>query len=64
MVKARREKFLTKTENLTWCTDSFAFTASNTDLLVCLACGEKVANNKKSNVERHFLNKHNAFVKK
>ena len=49
--------------NLSW-TDSFAFIASETGLPVCLLCNEKLANNKKSNVERHFLNKHNVFAEK
>ena len=29
-----------------------------------MLCNEKLANNKKSNVERHFLNKHNVFAEK
>ena len=49
--------------NPSW-TDSFAFIASKTGLPVCLLCDEKLANNKKSNVERHFLNKHNVFAEK
>lgn len=43
--------------NATWA-DSFASTADETGLPVCLICGEKLANNKKSNVARHFDNKH------
>uniref|UniRef100_A0A8D2J826 Uncharacterized protein n=1 Tax=Varanus komodoensis TaxID=61221 RepID=A0A8D2J826_VARKO len=49
--------------NGTW-VDSFAFTADETGLPVCLICGEKLANNKKSNVARHFQNKHTAFAEK
>ena len=45
-------------------TDSFAFIASETGLPVCLLCDENLANNKKSNVKRHFLNKHNVFAEK
>lgn len=33
-------------------------------LPVCLICGEKFANNEKSNVARHFQNKHTAFAEK
>lgn len=36
----------------------------NLDLPVCLICGEKLSNNKKCNVERHFKNKHSAFAEK
>ncbi|XP_039186129.1 general transcription factor II-I repeat domain-containing protein 2-like [Crotalus tigris] len=49
--------------NDTW-TYSFAFTTDKTGLPVCLICGEKLANNKKSNVARHFQNKHTAFAEK
>ena len=49
--------------NATWA-DSFAFTADETGLPVCLICYEKLANNKKSNVPRHFQNKHAAFAQK
>ncbi|KAF0022271.1 hypothetical protein F2P81_025470 [Scophthalmus maximus] len=49
--------------NSAW-TDTFAFTANNAGLPVCLICGEKLANNQKSNVERHFRNKHTAFAEK
>ncbi|KAM3848390.1 general transcription factor II-I repeat domain-containing protein 2-like [Vipera latastei] len=49
--------------NDTWA-DSFAFTPDKTGLPVCLICGEKLANNKKWNVARHFQNKHTAFAEK
>ena len=49
--------------NATWA-DSFAFTADETGLPVCLICYERLANNKKSNVPRHFQNKHAAFAQK
>uniref|UniRef100_A0A8C9ZDY1 SPIN-DOC-like zinc-finger domain-containing protein n=1 Tax=Sander lucioperca TaxID=283035 RepID=A0A8C9ZDY1_SANLU len=45
--------------NAKWA-DSYAFTADETGLPVCLICNEKLANNKKSNVARHFQNKHAA----
>ncbi|CAH2294051.1 general transcription factor II-I repeat domain-containing 2A-like [Pelobates cultripes] len=49
--------------NDTW-TESFAFSTDKTGLPVCLICGEKFANNKKSNIARHFQNKHTAFAEK
>ncbi|KAM4706621.1 general transcription factor II-I repeat domain-containing protein 2-like [Discoglossus pictus] len=49
--------------NDTW-TESFAFTTDKTGLPVCLIWGEKFANNKKSNIARHFQNKHTAFAEK
>ncbi|KAM9717454.1 general transcription factor II-I repeat domain-containing protein 2A-like isoform 1-T1 [Menidia menidia] len=52
-----------RTFNATW-TDHFAFTADETGSPVCLICGERLANNKKSNVERHFENKHSVFAKR
>lgn len=62
----RKEKYLkkkTRTSNTTWA-DSFAFIADETGLPVCLRCKEKLANNKKSNVARHFQNKHAAFTQR
>ena len=44
--------------------DSYAFTPDKTDSPVRLICGQKLANNKKSNVVRHFQNKHTAFAEK
>ena len=52
-----------RTFNASW-TNSFAFIVDKTGLPVCLICSEKLANNKKSNVERHFQNKHLSFVQK
>ena len=49
--------------NSAW-TDSFAFSTTDAGLPICLICGEKLANNKKCNVERHFQNKHSAFAEK
>ena len=52
-----------RTFNASW-TNSFAFIADKTGLPVCLICSEKLANNKKSNVERYFQNKHLSFAQK
>ncbi|KAL3976511.1 testis-expressed sequence 12 protein [Sarotherodon galilaeus] len=49
--------------NSAW-TYLFAFTANDAGLPVCLICGERISNNKKCNVERHFQNKHLAFAEK
>ena len=46
-----------RTFNALW-VDSFAYTANEADLSVCLMCNEKTK--KKSNVVRHFKNKHAA----
>ena len=43
---------------------SFAFTSHESGLPICLICGEKLANNKLSNVARHFNNTHKAFSEK
>ena len=61
--KKRKVSEENRTFNATWA-DSFAFTPDETGLPVCLICGEKLANNKKSNVVRHFQNKHTAFAEK
>ena len=52
-----------KTFNDAW-VDSFAFTSNESGLPICLICGEKLANNKLSNVARHFNNTHKAFDEK
>ena len=44
-------------------THSYAFAANSTGFAVCLICHENLSNNKKSNIERHFLNKHDSFAK-
>ncbi|CAI5687214.1 general transcription factor II-I repeat domain-containing protein 2B [Oreochromis niloticus] len=49
--------------NSAW-TYLFAFTGNNAGLPVCLICGERISNNKKCNVERHFQNRHLAFAEK
>ena len=46
------------------CTNSFAFIAYKAGLPVCSVRNENFANNKKSNVERHFQNKHLWFAQK
>ncbi|XP_072893486.1 general transcription factor II-I repeat domain-containing protein 2-like [Hemitrygon akajei] len=61
--KKRKVTEETRTFNDTWAY-SFAFTADETGLTVCLICNEKLANNKKSNVARHFQNTHAAFAQK
>ena len=40
------------------------FTSNESGLPICLICGEKLANNKRSNVARHFNNTHKAFAEK
>uniref|UniRef100_A0A8C1I0R4 HAT C-terminal dimerisation domain-containing protein n=1 Tax=Cyprinus carpio carpio TaxID=630221 RepID=A0A8C1I0R4_CYPCA len=49
--------------NSSW-TESFAFIANAEGLPACLLCNEKLSNNKKSNVERHFQGKHATFAAK
>ena len=61
--KKRKVSEENRTFNDSW-TNSFAFIADKTGLPVCLICKEKLANNKKSNVERHFQNKHLSFAQK
>ena len=47
--------------NSSW-TESFAFIANAEGLPICLLCNEKLSNNKKSNVERHFQGRHATFA--
>lgn len=42
-------------------TESFAFICNTDGLPTCLICHEKLAHNKKSNLERHFNTKHTQF---
>ena len=65
MNKSKKRKVFeeNRTLNDSW-TNSFAFIADKTALPVCLIYKEKLANNKKSNVERHFQNKHLSFAQK
>ncbi|GBP21821.1 SCAN domain-containing protein 3 [Eumeta japonica] len=45
-------------------TDSFAFICNSDGFPTCLICHEKLAHNKKSNLERHFNTKHTQFASK
>ncbi|GBO37043.1 hypothetical protein AVEN_244864-1 [Araneus ventricosus] len=60
-----REELKKKTEefNQDW-TESFAFICNTDGLPTCLICHEKLAHNKKSNLERHFTTKHTQFAGK
>lgn len=49
--------------NKEW-TELYAFVRNLDGLPTCLICQEKLANNKKSNIERHFSTKHGAFASK
>ncbi|GBO30067.1 hypothetical protein AVEN_250880-1 [Araneus ventricosus] len=49
--------------NQDW-TESFAFICNTDGLPTCLICHEKLAHNKKSNLERHFTTKHTQFAGK
>ena len=42
-------------------TEIFAFIQNLNDLPICLICQEKMARNKKSNLERHFATNHASF---
>lgn len=44
-------------------TESFAFISNSDGLPTCLICQEKLAHNKKSNLERHFMTKHATFAR-
>ena len=61
--KKRKVSEENRTFNDSW-TNSFAFIAHKTGLPACLICNEQLANNKKSNVERHFQIKHLSFAQK
>lgn len=65
MEKCKKRKISeeNRTFNDAWA-DSFAFTSDESGLPVCLICGEKLSNNKRSNVARHFNNTHRAFAEK
>lgn len=45
-------------------TETFAFIQNLNGLPTCLNCQEKLAHNKKSNLERHFTSKHVSFSTK
>lgn len=44
-------------------TNTYAFVQNTMGLPKCLICDENFKNNKKSNIERHFLSKHDSFGK-
>ncbi|GBO05261.1 hypothetical protein AVEN_250072-1 [Araneus ventricosus] len=54
----KREELKKKTEN--WL-ESFAFICNTDGLPTCLICHEKLAHNKKPNLERHFTTNHIQF---
>lgn len=43
-------------------TESFAFVENSTGFR-CLICHANLSNNKKANIQRHFLNRHDTFPK-
>ncbi|GBN05242.1 hypothetical protein AVEN_57670-1 [Araneus ventricosus] len=55
--KKRRTEEENREFNQDW-TESFAFICNTDGLPTCLICHEKLAHNKKSNLERHFTTKH------
>ncbi|GBM56893.1 hypothetical protein AVEN_227387-1 [Araneus ventricosus] len=61
--KKRRTEEENREFNQDW-TESFAFTCNTDGLPTCLFCHEKLAHNKKSNLERHFTTKHTQFAVK
>ena len=65
MEKCKKKKIFeeNRTFNDAWA-DSFAFSSNESGLPICLICGEKLANNKRSNVAGHFNNAHKAFAEK
>ncbi|XP_018578443.1 general transcription factor II-I repeat domain-containing protein 2A-like, partial [Anoplophora glabripennis] len=61
--KKRRTEEEHREFNRDW-TESFAFICNSEGLPTCLICHEKLAHNKKSNLERHFTKKHIQFASK
>lgn len=61
--KKRRTEEEHREFNRDW-TESFAFICNSDGLPTCLICHEKLAHNKKSNLERHFTTKHTQFASK
>ncbi|GBN70017.1 hypothetical protein AVEN_133247-1 [Araneus ventricosus] len=59
--KKRRTEEENREFNQDW-TESFAFICNTDGLPTCLICHEKLAHNKKSNLERHFTTKHTQFA--
>ncbi|GBN32924.1 hypothetical protein AVEN_167835-1 [Araneus ventricosus] len=61
--RKRRTEEENREFNQDW-TESFAFICNTDGLPTCLICHEKLAHNKKSNLERHFATKHTQFAGK
>ncbi|GBN43754.1 General transcription factor II-I repeat domain-containing protein 2 [Araneus ventricosus] len=61
--KKRRTEEENREFNQNW-TESFAFICNTDGLPTCLICHDKLAHNKKSNLERHFTTKHTEFAGK
>ncbi|GBL75930.1 hypothetical protein AVEN_56174-1 [Araneus ventricosus] len=61
--KKRRTEEENREFNQDWM-ESFAFICNRDGLPTCLICHEKLAHNKKSNLERHFTTKHTQFAGK
>ncbi|XP_059143863.1 general transcription factor II-I repeat domain-containing protein 2-like [Physella acuta] len=59
--KKRRIEEENREFNQDW-TESFAFICNIDGLPTCLICQEKLAHNKKSNLERHLTTKHARFA--
>ncbi|GBM36957.1 hypothetical protein AVEN_153908-1 [Araneus ventricosus] len=63
LVKKRRTEEENLEFNQDW-TELFAFICNTDGLPTCLICHEKLAHNKKSNLERHFTTNHTQFAGK
>ncbi|CAL1273061.1 unnamed protein product [Larinioides sclopetarius] len=61
--KKRRTEEENREFNWVW-TESFAFIYNTDGLPTCLICYEKLAHNKKSNLERNFTTRHIQFARK
>ncbi|GBL79227.1 hypothetical protein AVEN_92453-1 [Araneus ventricosus] len=61
--KKKRTEEENREFNQDW-TETFAFICKTDGLPTCLICHEKLAHNKKSNLERHFTTKHTQFAGK
>ncbi|GBM70691.1 hypothetical protein AVEN_203817-1 [Araneus ventricosus] len=61
--KKKRTEIENREFNQDW-TESFAFICNTDGLPTCHICHEKLAHNKKSNLERHFTTKHTQFDSK
>ncbi|GBM42552.1 hypothetical protein AVEN_3356-1 [Araneus ventricosus] len=59
----RRTEEANREFNQDW-TESFAFICNTNGIPTCHICHEKLAHNKKSNLERHFTTKHTQFAGK